>query len=163
MPTFHPGLPKLDSFGTAILAASREASGARSSTRSTRTGKRNCSRMPTHQTRILHLHCTFLPHIQTGSPCISHPVSCRNVTTAIFGLVGRPPAASGSQTRLRLELVSCGRLPSTHSWSLLICAAVCGVFCDRLWLSEMRVWGVGMRESWEEIVMRLWRLGDGNE
>ena len=95
--------------------------------------------------------------------CVSHPVCCRNVTTAIFGLVGRPPAASGSQTRLRLELVSCGRLPSTHSWSLLICAAVCGVFCDRLWLSEMRVWGVGMRESWEEIVMRLWRLGDGNE
>ena len=133
--------------------------------RSTRTGIRNCPRMPTHQTRILHLCHSFLHDIfsKPKGACVSHPVCCRNVTTAIFGLVGRPPAASGSQTRLRLELVSCGRLPSTHSWPLLICAVVCGVFCDRLWLSEMRVWGVGMRESWEEIVMRLWRLGDGNE
>ena len=131
--------------------------------RATRSGFRNLVSNPTHPTRILRLCLASLPHFLKEPPCVSHPVCCRNVTTAIFGLVGRPPAASGSQTRLRLELVSCGRLPSTHSWSLLICAAVCGVFCDRLWLSEMRVWGVGMRESWEEIVMRLWRLGDGNE
>ena len=156
-------LPWLCSHEISCLAAARAASGARRPTRATRSGFRNLVSNPTHPTRILRLCLASLPHFLKEPPCISHPVCCRNVTTAIFGLVGRPPAASGSQTRLRLELVSCGRLPSTHSWSLLICAAVCGVFCDRLWLSEMRVWGVGMRESWEEIVMRLWRLGDGNE
>jgi hypothetical protein len=142
LPSFHPGLPKLCSFGTAILAAALAASGARSPTRSTRTGKRNCSRMPTHQTRILHLCHSSLPHIQTGSPCISHSVCYRLRTQAISGPVERPGEGAEARTRLRQQLVSRRTLASIHSWPVMLCAAVCGISVVCLWRCEMRVWGV---------------------
>ena len=101
--------------------------------RGTRTSERDCSRMPTHQTRILHLYCTFLPHIQTGSPCISHSVCCRNVTTAIFGLVGRPPEGAEARPGPGCEQV---RLSAAchHRWQCSCCLCRCLLrFCGLCW------------------------------
>ena len=105
--------------------------------RSTRTGERNCSRMPTHQTRILHLCHSFLPHIQTRSPCISHSVCYRLRTQAISGPVERPGEGAEARTRLRQQLVSRRTLASIHSWPAITCAAVCGVSVVCMWVWQM--------------------------
>ena len=130
-------LPWLYSHEISCLAAARAASGARSPTRSTRTGKRNCSRMPTHQTRILHLCHSFLPHVQTRSPCISHSVCYRLRTQAISGPVERPGEGAEARTRLRQQLVSRRTLASIHSWPAITCAAVCGVSVVCMWVWQM--------------------------